>query len=48
VTATPAAGIDDRFGERTDLMRVRVTGNVPAVRPVWRTGARVEILWQSA
>jgi alpha-D-ribose 1-methylphosphonate 5-triphosphate diphosphatase len=47
VTATPAAaiGLDDRGeiapGKRADLVRVRVTENVPVVRSVWRAGARV-------
>jgi len=47
VTATPAAavGLDDRgeiaIGKRADLVRVRVTRDIPVVRSVWRSGARV-------
>jgi alpha-D-ribose 1-methylphosphonate 5-triphosphate diphosphatase len=47
VTRTPAAavGLDDRgeiaLGKRADLVRVRVTRDIPVVRSVWRTGARV-------
>jgi alpha-D-ribose 1-methylphosphonate 5-triphosphate diphosphatase len=47
VTRTPAkaVGLDDRgeiaIGKRADLVRVRVTENIPVVRSVWRTGARV-------
>src|SRR5258708_1272813 len=47
VTRTPAAavGLDDRgeiaLGKRADLVRVRVARDVPVVRSVWRTGARV-------
>jgi alpha-D-ribose 1-methylphosphonate 5-triphosphate diphosphatase len=47
VTRTPAAavGLDDRgeiaLGKRADLVRVRVTRDVPVVRSVWRTGERV-------
>jgi alpha-D-ribose 1-methylphosphonate 5-triphosphate diphosphatase len=47
VTATPAAaiGLDDRgeiaIGQRADLVRVRVTENIPVVRSVWRTGQRI-------
>jgi alpha-D-ribose 1-methylphosphonate 5-triphosphate diphosphatase len=47
VTKAPAAavGLDDRgeiaVGKRADLVRVRVTDNIPVVRCVWRTGERV-------
>jgi alpha-D-ribose 1-methylphosphonate 5-triphosphate diphosphatase len=47
VTKAPAAavGLDDRgeiaVGKRADLVRVRVTENIPVVRCVWRTGERV-------
>jgi alpha-D-ribose 1-methylphosphonate 5-triphosphate diphosphatase len=47
VTRTPAKAVDldDRgeiaIGKRADLVRVRVTENIPVVRGVWRTGARV-------
>jgi alpha-D-ribose 1-methylphosphonate 5-triphosphate diphosphatase len=47
VTRTPAkaVGLDDRgeiaIGKRADLVRVRVTRDIPVVRSVWRTGARV-------
>jgi alpha-D-ribose 1-methylphosphonate 5-triphosphate diphosphatase len=47
VTRTPAAavGLDDRgeiaLGKRADLVRVRVTRDIPVVRSVWRSGARV-------
>jgi alpha-D-ribose 1-methylphosphonate 5-triphosphate diphosphatase len=47
VTRTPAraVGLDDRgeiaIGKRADLVRVRVTENIPVVRSVWRTGVRV-------
>jgi alpha-D-ribose 1-methylphosphonate 5-triphosphate diphosphatase len=47
VTLTPAAavGLDDRgeiaIGKRADLVRVRVTRDIPVVRSVWRAGARV-------
>src|SRR5580704_7426927 len=47
VTKAPAAavGLDDRgeiaVGKRADLVRVRVTENIPVVRFVWRTGERV-------
>jgi alpha-D-ribose 1-methylphosphonate 5-triphosphate diphosphatase len=47
VTRTPAAavGLDDRgeiaIGKRADLVRVRVTRDIPVVRSVWRAGARV-------
>jgi alpha-D-ribose 1-methylphosphonate 5-triphosphate diphosphatase len=47
VTRTPAAavGLDDRgeiaIGKRADLIRVRVTRDIPVVRSVWRTGERV-------
>jgi alpha-D-ribose 1-methylphosphonate 5-triphosphate diphosphatase len=47
VTGTPAAavGLDDRgeiaIGKRADLVRVRVTRDIPVVRSVWRGGARV-------
>ena len=47
VTRTPAAavGLDDRgeiaIGKRADLVRVRVARDVPVVRSVWRSGARV-------
>jgi alpha-D-ribose 1-methylphosphonate 5-triphosphate diphosphatase len=47
VTKTPAeaVGLTDRgeiaVGKRADLIRVRVAGDVPAVRSVWRDGRRV-------
>jgi alpha-D-ribose 1-methylphosphonate 5-triphosphate diphosphatase len=47
VTGTPAAavGLDDRgeiaLGKRADLVRVRVSRDVPVVRSVWRSGQRV-------
>jgi alpha-D-ribose 1-methylphosphonate 5-triphosphate diphosphatase len=47
VTRTPAAavGLDDRgeiaIGKRADLVRVRVTKNIPVVRAVWCAGRRV-------
>src|SRR5215472_14200596 len=47
VTAAPAAavGLDDRgtiaIGKRADLVRVRVTRNIPVVGAVWRAGRRV-------
>jgi alpha-D-ribose 1-methylphosphonate 5-triphosphate diphosphatase len=47
VTKTPAdaVGLGDRgeiaYGKRADLVRVRVAGDVPAVRSVWRDGRRV-------
>jgi alpha-D-ribose 1-methylphosphonate 5-triphosphate diphosphatase len=47
VTRAPAAavGLDDRgeiaAGKRADLVRVRVTRDIPVVRSVWRAGARV-------
>lgn len=47
VTANPAraAGLDDRgaleVGRRGDVVRVRVVGDVPVVREVWRGGRRV-------
>jgi alpha-D-ribose 1-methylphosphonate 5-triphosphate diphosphatase len=47
VTVTPATavGLDDRgeiaIGKRADLVRVRVTRDIPVVRSVWRSGARV-------
>ena len=47
VTRAPAAavGLDDRgeiaTGKRADLVRVRVTRNIPVVRSVWRAGVRV-------
>jgi alpha-D-ribose 1-methylphosphonate 5-triphosphate diphosphatase len=47
VTKTPAdaVGLSDRgeivCGKRADLVRVRVAGDVPAVRSVWRDGRRV-------
>jgi alpha-D-ribose 1-methylphosphonate 5-triphosphate diphosphatase len=47
VTAAPAAavGLDDRgeiaVGKRADLVRVRVSRDIPVVRSVWRSGARV-------
>jgi alpha-D-ribose 1-methylphosphonate 5-triphosphate diphosphatase len=47
VTATPAAavGLDDRgeiaLAKRADLVRVRVSRDVPVVRSVWRNGQRV-------
>jgi alpha-D-ribose 1-methylphosphonate 5-triphosphate diphosphatase len=40
-----AAGLHDRgeiaIGKRADLVRVRLVGNVPVVRGVWRQGERV-------
>jgi alpha-D-ribose 1-methylphosphonate 5-triphosphate diphosphatase len=47
VTRAPAAaaGLDDRGelapGRRADLVRVRLVGDVPLVRGVWRAGVRV-------
>jgi alpha-D-ribose 1-methylphosphonate 5-triphosphate diphosphatase len=47
VTGTPAeaVGLDDRgeiaIGKRADLVRVRVTRDIPVVRSVWRSGLRV-------
>jgi alpha-D-ribose 1-methylphosphonate 5-triphosphate diphosphatase len=47
VSKTPAeaVGLNDRgeiaVGKRADLIRVRVAGEVPAVRSVWRGGRRV-------
>ncbi|MGI6246694.1 MAG: alpha-D-ribose 1-methylphosphonate 5-triphosphate diphosphatase [Pseudochelatococcus sp.] len=47
VTANPAraAGLDDRgalaAGLRADMVRVRLSGDVPVVREVWREGRRV-------
>ena len=47
VSKTPAeaVGLGDRceiaVGQRADLIRVRVAGDVPAVRSVWRGGQRV-------
>jgi alpha-D-ribose 1-methylphosphonate 5-triphosphate diphosphatase len=47
VTSAPAAavGLDDRgtiaTGKRADLVRVRVTQNIPVVGAVWRAGQRV-------
>jgi alpha-D-ribose 1-methylphosphonate 5-triphosphate diphosphatase len=47
VTAAPAAavGLDDRgeiaVGKRADLVRVRVSRDIPVVRSVWRSGQRV-------
>ncbi len=47
VTRTPAAavGLDDRgeiaIGKRADLLRIRVSRDIPVVRSVWRTGTRV-------
>jgi alpha-D-ribose 1-methylphosphonate 5-triphosphate diphosphatase len=47
VTRAPAAavGLDDRgeiaIGKRADLVRVRVSRDIPVVRSVWRAGARV-------
>jgi alpha-D-ribose 1-methylphosphonate 5-triphosphate diphosphatase len=47
VTKTPAeaVGLTDRgeiaIGKRADLIRVRLAGDVPAVRSVWRGGHRV-------
>ena len=47
VTRTPAeaVGLADRgeiaIGKRADLVRVRVTRDIPVVRAVWRTGERV-------
>jgi alpha-D-ribose 1-methylphosphonate 5-triphosphate diphosphatase len=47
VTKNPAeaTGLTDRGeiapGKRADLVRVRVTGDVPVVRQVWRGGVRV-------
>jgi alpha-D-ribose 1-methylphosphonate 5-triphosphate diphosphatase len=47
VTSTPARaiGLDDRgsleTGRRADLVQIRLVGNVPIVRGVWREGRRV-------
>jgi len=47
VTATPAAaiGLNDRGvlepGRRADLIQVKMVGNIPVVRGVWREGKRV-------
>ncbi len=47
VTKTPAAavGLDDRgeiaIGKRADLLRVRVSREIPVVRAVWCSGTRV-------
>ena len=47
VTRTPArrGGLEDRGeiapGRRADLVRVRLMGDVPVVRGVWRGGRRV-------
>ena len=47
VTAAPAAavGLDDRgtiaLGKRADLLRVRLTQNIPVVGAVWRAGSRI-------
>jgi len=47
VTAAPAAavGLDDRgtiaLGKRADLVRVRLTQNIPVVGAVWRAGSRI-------
>ena len=47
VTKAPAeaVGLTDRgeiaVGKRADLIRVRVAGEVPVVRSVWREGLRV-------
>jgi alpha-D-ribose 1-methylphosphonate 5-triphosphate diphosphatase len=47
VTRAPAeaVGLDDRgeiaVGKRADLIRVRIVGDVPAVRGVWREARRV-------
>jgi alpha-D-ribose 1-methylphosphonate 5-triphosphate diphosphatase len=47
VSKTPAeaVGLGDRgeiaVGKRADLIRVRLAGDVPAVRSVWRSGRRV-------
>ena len=47
VTQTPAeaVGLDDRgeiaVGKRGDLLRVRLTRDIPVVRGVWRAGERV-------
>jgi alpha-D-ribose 1-methylphosphonate 5-triphosphate diphosphatase len=47
VTRTPAgaAGLDDRgelaVGKRADLVRVRMIGDTPVVKGVWRQGERV-------
>jgi alpha-D-ribose 1-methylphosphonate 5-triphosphate diphosphatase len=47
VTKNPAraTGLTDRgeigLGKRADLVRVRVTGETPVVRQVWRTGIRI-------
>jgi alpha-D-ribose 1-methylphosphonate 5-triphosphate diphosphatase len=47
VTAAPAAavGLDDRgeiaVGKRAELVRVRVSRDIPVVRSVWRSGQRV-------
>jgi alpha-D-ribose 1-methylphosphonate 5-triphosphate diphosphatase len=40
-----AAGLEDRgeiaIGKRGDLVRVRMVGDLPVVRGVWRQGQRV-------
>ncbi|HXJ79640.1 MAG TPA: alpha-D-ribose 1-methylphosphonate 5-triphosphate diphosphatase [Candidatus Methylomirabilis sp.] len=47
ISLTPArrVGLDDRgeiaVGKRADLVRVRLAGDLPLVRGVWRQGARV-------
>ncbi len=47
VTSTPAqaVGLNDRgalaMGRRADLVQVRLVGNVPIIRGVWREGVRV-------
>lgn len=47
VTSNPAemAGLDDRgaieAGKRADLVRVRMAGDLPVVRQVWRGGERI-------
>jgi alpha-D-ribose 1-methylphosphonate 5-triphosphate diphosphatase len=47
VTKNPAAatGLGDRgeiaAGKRADLVRVRLSGEVPVVQQVWREGRRV-------
>ena len=47
VSATPAQaiGLDDRgeiaIGRRADLVRVRLVGEFPVVREVWRAGSRI-------
>ena len=46
VTSAPAraVGLDDRGeiapGQRADLLRVRLAGDLPLVRGVWTKGAR--------